>query len=96
MNLDGVLKYTGKTADELLVDIKGTNLGDYLNGTTVSDILKKYNLKDIQDVWKLPGTKRGQVIEELLPHSEYSDWWNCGAEFGGYYPTIDFALVMML
>ncbi|MFV0394904.1 MAG: hypothetical protein ACK5LC_10995, partial [Coprobacillaceae bacterium] len=90
--LDDVLSYTGKTPSELLDAIQGTNIMEYLNGTTIYDLLKKYNLNNISEVWKLSPTERGQVLEELLAHSEYTDWYHCGVDMGGYFPYYDFEL----
>ena len=58
----------------------------------IDDVLKKYNLNNTKDVWNLSPTERGKAVEELLAKTEYSDWWNCGAEMGGYYPVVDFSL----
>lgn len=55
---------------------------------TVND--ETYTLNQRSDVWDLPSTIRGLVIEEILAQKEYKDWRHCGAERGGYFPVIDF------
>ena len=48
------------------------------------------HLDNPSDVWKLDPKIRGKAIEKILADTEYSDWWNCGASLGGYYPVVDF------
>jgi len=43
-----------------------------------------------RNVWKLDDRARGIQIERHLTATEYKDWWNIGAEHGGFFPLIDF------
>ena len=57
----------------------------------LSDVLKNYNLKTSEDVWKMKNPlDRGRAVEELTAATDYKDWYYIGRTQHGYFPVIDF------
>ncbi len=56
----------------------------------VDEATAKNVLENSKNVWNLPATTRGNVIEDTLAKTEYKDWFNVGKENNGYFPLIDF------
>lgn len=89
--LESVMKKLGDWFDDTATKAKEVVKKVFKN-SEIDNILKKYNLNSTKDVGQLTGTKRGNAIEELLAHTEYKDWWNCGTEMNGYFPVVDFSM----
>ncbi|WP_323588159.1 hypothetical protein [Aliarcobacter butzleri] len=85
----------GKDFAELTISILEAYSG--VKGVTTgtkaaSEVLQasKNTMDKADNLWSLPPTYRGKLIEDNLAKTEYKDWTHVGKQQNGYFPLIDF------
>lgn len=85
--------FVGGVAGVATMFVPGLGLvrgGRLVEEASAFETIAKSRTANLSDVWNLPPTARGNVIEAQLARTEYKEWFNVGQLYNGKFPLVDF------